>query len=91
MCSFLVTRSFYWYQNICPCDLGHLWNWPLSRAFVFHKHILFSFVGADQDLLESSDDKHMFKLVLAWARENVDPKKPRIEDLTEQVDLEIYM
>ena len=20
---FLVTRSFYWYQNICPCDLGH--------------------------------------------------------------------
>lgn len=27
----------------------------------------------------------MFELVLAWARENVDPKKPRIEDLTEQV------
>ena len=34
------TRSFYLYQNICPCDLGHLWNWPLSGAFVFHKHIL---------------------------------------------------
>ena len=30
----------------------------------------------------------MFELVLAWAKENVDPKKPRIEDLTEQVDLE---
>ena len=39
--SFLLTRSFYWYQNICPCDLGHQWNWPLSGAFVFHKHILF--------------------------------------------------
>ena len=24
--SFLMTRSFYWYQNICHCDLGHLWN-----------------------------------------------------------------
>ena len=30
-----------WYQDICPCDLDHLWNWPLSGAFVFHKHILF--------------------------------------------------
>ena len=39
--SFLVTRSFYWYQNNCPCDLGLRWNWPLSGAFVFHKHILF--------------------------------------------------
>lgn len=29
----------------------------------------------------------MFELVLAWARENVDPNKPRIEDLTEQVNL----
>lgn len=41
----------------------------------------------DQDLLESSNEKHMFELVLAWARENVDPNKPRIEDLTEQVNL----
>ena len=39
--AFLVTRSSYWYQDICPCDLDHLWNWPLSGAFVFHKHILF--------------------------------------------------
>ena len=39
--SYLVTKSFCWYQNICPCDLGNLWNWPLSGAFVFHKHILF--------------------------------------------------
>ena len=38
-----MTRSFYWYQNICPCDLSHLWNWPLLEAFVYHKHILFSF------------------------------------------------
>ena len=36
-------RSLYWCQGICPCDLGHIWNWPLSGAFVFHKHILFSF------------------------------------------------
>ena len=39
--AFLVTRSSYWYQDFCPCDLGHLWNWPLSGAYVFHKHILF--------------------------------------------------
>ena len=39
--TFLVTRSYYWYSYICPCDLGHLWNWPLSGAFVFHKNILF--------------------------------------------------
>jgi hypothetical protein len=45
------------------------------------------FVGADQDLLESSDEKHMFQLVLAWCRENIDLKKPRLEDLTEQVHL----
>ena len=36
--AFLVTQSSYWYQNICPCDLGLLWNWPLSGAFVFHKN-----------------------------------------------------
>ena len=24
-----------------PCKLGHLWNLPLSGAFVFHKHIFF--------------------------------------------------
>ena len=35
--------SFYWYQNICPCDLSYLLNWSLSEAFVFHKHIVFSF------------------------------------------------
>ena len=36
-----MTRSTYWYQDICPCDLAYLWNWPLSGAIVFHKHILF--------------------------------------------------
>ena len=30
-----------WYQDICPFDLDHLWNLPLSGAFVFHKHIFF--------------------------------------------------
>ena len=34
--------STAWYQKIGPCDLGLRWNWPLSGAFVFHKHILFS-------------------------------------------------
>ena len=38
-----MTRSSYWYQDICPCDLDHLWNWPLLGAFVFHKHILFDY------------------------------------------------
>ena len=22
--------SSYWYEDNCPCDLDHLWNWPLS-------------------------------------------------------------
>ena len=39
--AFLVTRSSYWYQDICPCDLDHLLNWPLSGAYVFPNHILF--------------------------------------------------
>ena len=30
-----MTNSSYWYQDICPCDLDHLRNWPLSGAFVF--------------------------------------------------------
>ena len=34
-----MTRSSYWYQDSFPCDLDNLWNWPLSGAFVFHKHI----------------------------------------------------
>ena len=37
-----MTRSFYWYQNICSRDLGLSWNWPLSEApTVFDKHNLF--------------------------------------------------
>ena len=36
-----VTRSSYWYPHIFPCDLGHLWNWSSSGAYVFHKNILF--------------------------------------------------
>ena len=32
-------RLCEFFQAICPCD--YLWNWPLSGAFVFLKHILF--------------------------------------------------
>ena len=32
------------YQGICPCDLGLIWNLPLSGACVFHKHILLVFL-----------------------------------------------
>jgi hypothetical protein len=49
-CMFLLTRPFYWDLNFWPraLDLGveddeHLWNLLPSEAFVFHKHILFSF------------------------------------------------
>ena len=31
-----MTISFCWYQDICLCDLGHLWKWRLSEAFVLH-------------------------------------------------------
>ena len=53
--SFLVTRSFYWYQNICPCDLGHQWNWPLSGVFVFHKHILYMYMLSPLGLTEGDE------------------------------------
>ena len=43
--AFLVTRYLYWYQSICLCDLDHIWNRPLSGAFVFYKHILLNFVN----------------------------------------------
>lgn len=26
------SRSLYWYQGICPCDLAHMWNLPLMWA-----------------------------------------------------------
>lgn len=58
-----------------------------SKKFYGLPQIPVEITGADQDLLESSNEKHMFELVLAWARENVDPNKPRIEDLTEQVNV----
>ena len=34
-CDKIIT--FYWYisRQFCPCDFGHLLNWPLSGAFVF--------------------------------------------------------
>ena len=50
---FFMARSFYWYQDICPCDLGHLWNWPVSGAYEFHKHILLcSYINCSIDLNE---------------------------------------
>ena len=33
-------KVFYWYQDICPCDLAHFWNRSLSVAFLIYKHIL---------------------------------------------------
>ena len=38
-----MMRFSYWYQDICPCDVGHLRNLPLSRAFLFQEYILFKF------------------------------------------------
>ena len=37
--SFPVTRSLYWYQYICPCDLGHL-----IRAICFSQTYIVSFL-----------------------------------------------
>ena len=48
---FLVTRSSYWYQDICTWDLGHLGNWPLSGVIVFYKHILLRFAKRDKKVL----------------------------------------
>ena len=36
-----VTRSFYWYPNICPCPSLEL---AINGGIVFHKHILFQIV-----------------------------------------------
>ena len=55
-----MTRSFYWYQDICPCDLDHLWNWPLSGAFVFHKRILFKRVCNPQNPSSGTANVYMY-------------------------------
>ena len=39
-----VTRYFYWYQDICPCDIGHLWKYSLKCASVFYKHMFCSYI-----------------------------------------------
>ena len=36
----VLKLSYFTWVFLCPCDLKHLWNWPLSGASVFHKHIL---------------------------------------------------
>ena len=38
-----MARSSYWFQDICPCDLGHIWNWPLSGGiFVSQTHFVYT-------------------------------------------------
>ncbi|XP_060071166.1 influenza virus NS1A-binding protein homolog A-like [Ylistrum balloti] len=44
-------------------------------------------IGADPELVESSDDRHMFNLVLSWAKENIDQEHPHLEYLTEQTNI----
>jgi hypothetical protein len=44
-------------------------------------------LGADDDLIEPSNNRHMIELVLSWAKSNLDTEKPRLDDLTEQVYL----
>ena len=38
--SFLVTSSFHGYQNICPCDLGHLWKDNFVGFYVSQTHLV---------------------------------------------------
>ena len=60
-----MTRSSYWYQVICPCDLDHLWTWPLSGAFVFHKHILFMLYSSHFEIFcaRSCESKMTSKII----------------------------
>lgn len=58
-----------------------------SKHFYGLPRVKIEIVGADEDLIESSNDKHMFQLVLSWARQNINPEKPRLEELTEQVNV----
>lgn len=44
-------------------------------------------IGADDDLIEPSNNRHMIELVLSWAKSNLDTEKPRLDDLTEQVNI----
>ena len=62
---------FYWYQDICPCDLGHFWNRSLSVVFVFYKHILLAifydynmFVTPDTKLHVSFSDHNLSVVVV---------------------------
>ena len=44
-----MTRYFYWYKNICLCDLGLRWNWPLSGALCFTNTSCYCFFFLWQD------------------------------------------
>ena len=48
--AFLVMRSFYWYQDICPCDLCHL-QWFYSDDAVHWKAAQFNIKGTDSLVL----------------------------------------
>ncbi|KAK3087619.1 hypothetical protein FSP39_008509 [Pinctada imbricata] len=58
-----------------------------SKKFFGLPQIPVEIVGADTDLIESSNDKHMFELVLNWAKGILDPDKPRLDDLTQQTNV----
>ena len=42
-------------------------------------------VGADENLLNSSNHHHLFELVLDWARNTLEDHKAKTDFLTEQV------
>ncbi|XP_033732441.1 influenza virus NS1A-binding protein homolog isoform X1 [Pecten maximus] len=59
----------------------------VSKNFYGLPRVAVVIIGADSELVESSDDRHMFNLVLSWAKENVDQENPRLEYLTEQTNI----
>ena len=56
---FLVIRSSYWYQNICPCDLSHLWNWPIGGICVSQTHLVYLWFFLESTF-SSAEFKHGF-------------------------------
>ena len=58
-----MIRSFYWYQNICPCDLGLRWNWPHRGHCVSQTHLVFSSLNQHNDIIVCV---YCFELFQMW-------------------------
>lgn len=65
----------------------HIDKVTCSKYFFGLPKVQVEIIGAAEDLIDPSNNRHMIALVLSWAKDNLDEEKPRLDDLTEQVNI----